>query len=44
MEDDGNITITDGLKKVFKSNFKFDIAKKNKEQKSEFKIEKLMYD
>ena len=27
VEDDGNITITDGLKKVFKSNFKFDIAK-----------------
>ena len=25
--DNGNITITDGLKKVFKSNFKFDIAK-----------------
>ena len=27
VEDNGNITITDGLKKVFKSNFKFDIAK-----------------
>lgn len=27
VEDNGNITITDGLKKVFKSNFKFDTAK-----------------
>lgn len=26
VEDNGNITITDGLKKVFKSNFKFDTA------------------
>ena len=27
VEDNGNITITDGLKKVFKSNFKFDTVK-----------------
>ena len=27
VEDNGDITITDGLKKVFKSNFKFDTAK-----------------
>ena len=27
VEDNGNITITDGLKKVFRSNFKFDTVK-----------------